>query len=63
MQEEAQNGADAQPRDFEDSLNQEQVATELVRLAEMRVRTADDLNQDSEAGITVPDAGETPILC
>ena len=61
LQEEAQNGTDTQPRDSEDSLSQEQVATELVRLAEMRVRAADDLNQDSEAGANVPDVGETPI--
>ena len=27
----------------------------------MRVRAADDLNRDSEAGATVPDTGETPI--
>ena len=60
LHEEAQNGADAQPRDSEDSLSQEQVAIELVRLAEMRVKAADDLNQDSETGATVPDTGETP---
>ena len=60
--------ADAQPLDSEDSLSQEHVATELVRLArlqvsatlaEMRVRATGDPSQDSEGGAAAPSAEET----
>ena len=58
-----------QPHDSEDSLSQEHVATELVRLArlrvsatlaEMRVRATVDPSQDSEGGAAARSAEETP---
>ena len=68
LQKEVQDVADAQPLDSEDSLSQEHVASELRRLAElrvsatlaeMRVRVAGDSNQDSEGGAVAPVAEET----
>ena len=63
LQEDAQDVADAQPLDSEDSLSQEHVASELRRLAELRVsamlaelrvRVTSDSNQDSEGGAVEP---------
>ena len=62
----------AQPLDSEDPLSQEHVASELRRLAElrvsatlaeMRVRVAGDSNQDPEGGAVAPVAKEatTPM--
>ena len=63
-----QDVADAQPLDSEDSLSQEHVASELRRLAElrvsatlaeMRVRVTGDPSQNSEGGAVAPSAEET----
>ena len=68
LQEEAQDVADAQPLDSEDSLSQEHVASELRRLAElrvsatlaeMRVRVTCDSSQNPEGGAVAPIAEET----
>ena len=67
LQVEAQDVADAQPLDSEDSLSQEHVASELRRLAdlrvsatlaEMRVRVTGDPSQDPEGGAVTPIAEE-----